>query len=90
MRSFKNSEKLQEHIKFLLEKGSVYLKKNSNLLFHWCMPLDEKGWFREVDIFGKKYSVKRLFERFDQLCREGYYDENNIKGKAFIWYRWFG
>jgi len=90
MRSFRNSEKLQEHIKFLLEKGSVYLKKNSNLLFHGCMPLDEKGGFREIDIFGKKYSGKRLFERCDQLCREGYYDENSIQGKDFIWYLWCG
>lgn len=53
IRSFKNSEKLQEHIKFLLEKGSIYLKRNSNLLFHGCIPLDERGGFREVDIFGK-------------------------------------
>lgn len=89
VRSFRNSEKLQEHIKFLLEKGNVYLKRNSNLLFHGCMPLDEKGGFREVNIFGKKYSGKRLFERCDQLCREGYYDEN-VQGKDFIWYLWCG
>ncbi len=89
VRSFRNSEKLQEHIKFLLEKGNVYLKRNCNLLFHGCMPLDEKGGFREVDIFGKKYSGKRLFERCDQLCREGYYD-GNIQGKDFIWYLWCG
>lgn len=89
VRSFRNSEKLQEHIKFLLEKGNVYLKRNSNLLFHGCMPLDEKGGFREINIFGKKYSGKRLFERCDQLCREGYYDEN-VQGKDFIWYLWCG
>lgn len=90
IRSFKNSEKLQEHIKFLLEKGSIYLKRNSNLLFHGCIPLDERGGFREVDIFGKKYAGKRLLERCDQLCREGYYDENSIQGKDFIWYLWCG
>ncbi|MBC2850717.1 fructose-1,6-bisphosphatase [Cetobacterium sp. 8H] len=90
VRSFRNSEKLQEHIKFLLEKGSVYLKRNSNLLFHGCIPLDEKGGFREVDIFGKKYSGKRLLEKCDQLCREGYYDDKNIQARDFIWYLWCG
>lgn len=90
IRSFRNSEKLQEHIKFLLEKGSVYLKRNSNLLFHGCMPLDEKGGFREIDIFGKKYSGKRLFKKCDQLCREGYYEDDSIRGKDFIWYLWCG
>lgn len=89
VKSFKNSEKLQQHINFLLEKGSMYLKKNSNLLFHGCIPLDEKGNFREVDIYGKKYSGKRLLEKCDELCREGYYD-NTVQGKDFIWYLWCG
>lgn len=90
VRSFKNSEKLQEHTRFILEKGGVYLKRNGNLLFHGCVPLDENGEFRKVDIFGERYSGKKLFEKCDQICREGYYNVKNIKAKDFIWYLWCG
>lgn len=90
LRSFKNSEKLQQHIKFLLENGSVYLCRNENLMFHGCIPFDEMGGFKEVDIFGKKYSGKKLLDICDTLCRQGYYDEKNIEAKDFIWYLWCG
>lgn len=90
IRSFRNSEKLQEHIKILLEKGSIYLKRNSNLLFHGCIPLNENGEFREVNIFGESYSGKSLLQKCDQLCREGYYDDKNIQARDFIWYLWCG
>ena len=46
--SFVNSEKLQRHIRFLFTAGSIYLKYNSNLMFHGCIPLNEDGTFREV------------------------------------------
>ncbi|NLM13496.1 MAG: fructose-1,6-bisphosphatase, partial [Epulopiscium sp.] len=36
--SFLNSEKLQSHVRFLLSNGSMYLKYNSNLLYHGCIP----------------------------------------------------
>lgn len=90
IKSFKNSEKLQEHMRFLLEKGSIYLVRNSNLLFHGCIPLTEEGELKKVKIFSKEYSGKTLMEKCDQLCREGYYDEKAIKARDFIWYLWCG
>ena len=35
---FMESEKLQRHIKFMYDKGSVYKICNNNLLYHGCMP----------------------------------------------------
>jgi fructose-1,6-bisphosphatase-3 len=90
IRNFKHSEKLQEHIKFILEKGSVYLKQNSNLLFHGCIPMDENGEFKKVNIFGEIFSGKSLLEQCDKLCREGYYEKGNIPAQDFIWYLWCG
>lgn len=90
IRSFKNSEKLQEHMRFLLEKGGIYLVRNSNLMFHGCIPLDEDGNLKKVNIFSKEYSGKSLMDRCDQLCREGYYDEKALKARDFIWYLWCG
>ncbi len=38
-RAFLNCRKLQEHMRFLLNKGALYKVYNGNLLYHGCMPL---------------------------------------------------
>ena len=44
-RSFRHSEKLQRHVRFLYSKGSLYRVFNGNLLFHGCLPMTEEGAF---------------------------------------------
>ena len=91
--SFLNSEKLQRHISFLYSKGSVYLKFNSNLLFHGCIPLKEDGSFMEVNLCGQKLSDRKLLDRFDCLARDGYFSCDPAKkqyGKDMLWYIWTG
>ena len=92
--SFINSEKLQKHISFLYAKGSMYLKYNSNILYHGCIPLNEDGSFRKVKAQGKEYSGKTLMDRFELIAREGYFYKNNaeikIYGMDVLWYLWTG
>lgn len=92
--SFVNSEKLQRHIRFLFTAGSIYLKYNSNLMFHGCIPLNEDGTFREVIIKGKKVKGKELLDEAEKVCREGYFYENNkeakLYGMDYMWYQWTG
>ncbi len=94
--SFLNSEKLQKHIRFLLSNGSMYLKVNSNLLYHGCIPVNEDGTFKKVKIgsSGKEYSGKSYFDRLEILVREGYFHKNNPEGKLYgmdlTWYLWTG
>lgn len=92
--SFVNSEKLQKHTSFLFSKGSIYLKCNSNLLFHGCIPLNEDGTFKTFDIEGKPYSGKILMDKFDSLAREGYFYREGNKQKEYgmdiMWYLWTG
>ena len=94
--SFLNSEKLQEHIRFLLAKGSMYLKFNSNLLYHGCIPVNEDGSFKEVRIgsSGKSYRGKAFFDRLETLVREGYFHKDNPEAKQYgmdiTWYLWTG
>jgi fructose-1,6-bisphosphatase-3 len=94
--SFLNSEKLQKHVSFLFAKGSMYLKYNSNLLYHGCIPLNDDGSFKKVKIgeSGKEYSGKAYLDRLDILVREGYFYNNNPEAKLYgmdiIWYLWNG
>ena len=38
VQSFRQSERLQQHIEFLYAKGSVYHIENGNLLYHALCP----------------------------------------------------
>jgi fructose-1,6-bisphosphatase-3 len=92
--SFLRSEKLQRHIRFLYEKGSIYLAYNNNLLYHGCIPMNSDGTFREVEAFGKKYSGKTLMDQAERFARNGFFAKNGSSekeyGKDFLWYLWCG
>ncbi len=91
--AFKHSEKLQRHVKFLFAKGGLYKAHNSNLLYHGCVPMDEEGNFKEVEVYGKKYSGKALYDVLDEYARKGYYSTDKIekiKGQDMLWYIWAG
>ena len=60
--SFIHCEKLKNHVGLLLKKGSMYKVYNGNLLFHGCIPMEEDGSFAKVNIYGKEYSGKALFD----------------------------
>ena len=46
--SFVNSQKLQEHTRFLFSNGSTYLIHDGNLLYHGCIALDDDGSYNFV------------------------------------------
>lgn len=94
VQSFKNSDRLQEHVSFLIDKGSMYLTYNDNLLFHGCMPVREDGTLMELEINGQAYAGKELFDQFDQAVREGFYlhrkKRENQELLDLMWYLWTG
>lgn len=92
--AFVQCEKLQKHIRFLFSKGGMYKVHNSNLLYHGCVPMDEHGNFKKVEIDGKEYSGKELYDVLEHYARKGFYSRNNVpekkKGQDLIWYIWAG
>ena len=90
---FVHCEKLQKHIRFLFSKGGLYKVYNSNLLYHGCVPLDEDGNFKKVNIYGQEYSGKALYDALDHYARKGCYShdrEEKKKGQDILWYIWAG
>lgn len=92
--SFSNSEKLQKHIRFLYSKGSMYLKYNSNLLYHGCIALNEDGSFKKVKIDNIIYSGKSYIDRTERVAREAYFSKVDSESKLYaldsVWYLWCG
>lgn len=89
--AFLNCEKLQNHMRLLLDKGGLYRVYNGNLLFHGCIPLSEDGSLKAVTIYGKTYKGKALYDAleahvrraFNAVKREGYEESRDI-----LWYIW--
>ena len=91
--AFLSSEKLQRHVRFLYAKGGLYKIYNGNLLYHGCMPMEPDGSFTEVEIYGRKYKGKALYDILEYYARRGYYAKSGAErsdGQDIIWYIWAG
>ena len=92
--SFKHSELLHRHIKFLYSHGSLYKCCNSNLLYHGCIPMKKDGSFEEMVVDGVSYSGKSLMDLIDQRVQKAYFlpesDPEKAKCRDFMWYLWCG
>ncbi|MBN7773439.1 fructose-1,6-bisphosphatase [Clostridium aminobutyricum] len=92
--SFRESEKLQQHIKFLYSHGAMYKCINGNLLYHGCIPMTADGEFEDCNINGKHYKGKALMDYLDDQVRKAYFspelsDETGRPGDI-MWYLWLG
>jgi fructose-1,6-bisphosphatase-3 len=63
--SFKSSQKLWAHVVFLLNHGSMYTRRDDNLIFHGCVPVDDNAELLPLEIDGKEYRGKALFDALD-------------------------
>ena len=92
--SFRQSAKLQQHVRFLYAKGSVYHIENGNLLYHGAVPMTEKGAFAAERFEGRLYAGRALMDYCDERARQGYYAPEGSaarqSGQDFLWYLWCG
>ena len=92
--SFRQSEKLQRHIRFLYSKGSLYKVHNGNLLLHSCVPMTENGKLLHFSIGGRIRAGREFMDYADRTARKAYYDKRGTEerefGMDFLWWLWAG
>jgi len=92
--SFRHSEKLQKHTRFLFSKGGLYKIQNGNLLFHGCVPMDEQGSLMSFTIGGVTRSGKEFLDYAETVARKPYYQKRGTPerqfGLDFLWWLWAG
>ncbi|WP_141432696.1 fructose-1,6-bisphosphatase [Bacillus sp. 03113] len=90
--SVQHSEKLARHMNFLMNKGSLYLRYNGNLLIHGCIPLDEKGNMEKMVIENKTYAGRDLLDIFEHYLRHAFAhpEETDDLATDMVWYLWTG
>lgn len=92
--SFRHSERLNKHIRFIHSKGAMYKCCNGNLLYHGCIPMRSDGSFEEMNCDGKKLSGKALMDYIEGKVHMAYVlpDQDPEKQDAvdMMWYLWCG
>ena len=90
--SIQHSEKLSRHMNFLMKKGKLYLQYNGNLLIHGCIPLEENGDMKQMEIEGKSYAGRELLDVFEEYTRYAFAhpEETDDFATDMVWYQWTG
>lgn len=88
--AFLNSVRLQNHVHFLYDRGSMYRIFNGNLLYHGCIPMDDTGNFEGIQMEGTIYQGKSYLDYADKVARRAYFSEQDHNAQDFMWYLWSG
>jgi fructose-1,6-bisphosphatase-3 len=87
--SFLSSQKLWEHMRYIVGHGSMYLVRDDHLIFHGCVPSDEKGNFLPLEIDGRPFAGKALFDAIELVVHRAL----ELRAPAdldLLWYLWSG
>lgn len=88
-RSFVESAKLWSHMRFMVGRGSMFLVRDSHLIFHACVPVDGDGKYLPLEIGGRPYAGRALFEAIDRAV-VGVMDRPAVETLDLLWYLWCG
>jgi fructose-1,6-bisphosphatase-3 len=94
--SFIHSQMLIKHVKFLYSHGAMYRTINDNLLFHGCIPMDEKGEFACMTTKDGSFRGKELMDYLNGKIHDAFFldpkDDPEKKQDAvdLMWYLWCG
>ncbi len=92
--SFQHSKRLQQHTRFLYEKGSMYSTTNNCLLYHGCIPLNDDGTLQSFTFDGQTLKGPDLLNHLDRIARSAYTERpgspERLYGQDMMWYLWCG
>ena len=87
--SFLASPLLWDHARFLVARGSTWLRRDNHLVFHGCVPVNEGGQFLPLTIDGEPRAGRELFEAIDGIVTRAL-NHRSPKDLDFLWYLWNG
>ena len=89
--SFLASEKLWKHIRWMTSCGRMHLVREGHLIFHGCVPVDEKGDYLPMMVAGRPYQGRALFEAIErEVYRLVESAPAEPKDLDLFWYLWSG
>jgi fructose-1,6-bisphosphatase-3 len=87
--SFLASPQLWQHLRFLLERGSMWLRRDDHLIFHGCVPVDAEGRFLSMVVDGEPRAGRALLDALERVVVRS--PETRAPGDLdLLWYLWSG
>lgn len=91
--SFVQSGRLWEHLSFVVRRGAMWTTSDNALIFHACVPTDERGAFIPVKVEGEDYAGRELFEKLERIVRRGFARGAMPPGSGntdadWLWFLW--
>ena len=87
--SFLQSQALWEQMRYLERKGTMHLVRDYNLIFHGCVPVDEEGKFLPLQVDGREYRGRELFDALNATVHRAF-REHAQPDLDLLWYLWGG
>jgi fructose-1,6-bisphosphatase-3 len=88
-KSFLASQKLWNHMRWMVSHGSMYLRREEQLIFHGCMPVDEHGEFLSMIVNGEAHRGRALFDAIENVVYS-LIDGEKRDELDMLWYLWSG
>ena len=91
--AFLGCARLQQHMAFFLEHGSLYRIANNTLMLHACVPLNPDGSIMETNVFGKVCKGRALYDEMQRYVYAAFNDPDPTmrkRGRDLLWYLWLG
>src|SRR5205823_4145498 len=70
-------------------KGAMHLRRDDNLIFHGCVPVDARGEFLPVVIDGAPRTGRALFDALNLVVQRAV-RERRQSDLDTLWYLWAG
>jgi fructose-1,6-bisphosphatase-3 len=88
-RSFLGSPALWRDMRFVADRGSMVAVRDENLVFHGCVPVDDKGELLELEVDGAPRKGRALFEALERVVRRAFADRAQADVDV-LYYLWAG
>ena len=87
--SFLMSQKLWAHMQYLVRHGAMYLQRNEHLIFHGCVPCDERGDFLPMPVEGEWLAGRPLYDELQRVVSRAM-ESRQAAHLDVLWYLWSG
>jgi fructose-1,6-bisphosphatase-3 len=90
--SFVGSQRLWEQMKWVVQRGGMWCKRDNVLIFHACVAVDKNGDPLPLTIDGHPLTGRALMDAIDTLIRRAYRKGSESAGPDadWFWYLWGG
>jgi fructose-1,6-bisphosphatase-3 len=90
--SVQSSPRLWQHMSVVVQRGAMWLRRDQALIFHGCVPVDDKGEPLSLAVDGKEHAGRALFDALDAVVRRAFRKDSSAKetDADWLWYLWTG